>query len=177
MDRTSEPSHLLSAQAADRLRAAEFAAQHPEQCRHWAVALAKAAGDSDDSVAMAAAEALEMLGPPPPSLLPQLVELARASTSKPGDLRGSTDGETAYWSVTLIGRLGPAAAQATDCLTQILNHSIYLPVRERAAWAIARIGTAASSASSALRQAAASGPPRLKRLATQALESIRGMAA
>lgn len=177
MERIPDQSQLSSSEAADRLEAAEFAAKHPVQCRHWALSLAIAAGDSDDSVAMAAAEALEMLGPPPASMLPQLVELARKSTSKPADLRGSSDGETAYWSVTLIGRLGPAAAQATECLTQILNQSIYLPVRERAAWAIARIGTAAASASAALRQAAASGPPRLKRLATQALESIRGMAA
>lgn len=177
MDRIPDPQNLLSANANERLRAAEFASQYPDQCRLWAVPLAKAAGDTNDAVAMAAAEALEMLGAPPPHLLKELVELAQASVSKPIDLRGSTESESAYWAVTLIGRLGPAAAPATECLTKILAQSACLPVRERAAWAIARIGTAAASATSALRQAATSGPPRLKRLATQALESVRGMAA
>ena len=177
MDRTPDPEKLLSANINERLRTAEFASQYPAQCRNWAVELAKAAGDANDAVAMAAAEALEMLGAPPLNLLGQLLELAQSATTKPIDPRGTTEGETAYWAVTLIGRLGPAAAPATDCLTKILTQSAYLPVRERAAWAIARIGTAAASATSALRQAASNGPPRLKRLATQALESVRGMAA
>jgi HEAT repeat protein len=177
MDRIPAISQLQSQQFSDRLGAAEYAAQHPEQCRHLAAALAAAAGDANDSVAMAAAEALEMLGAPPPALLPELLQLAQSSISRPHSLIASADGETAYWAVTLIGRLGPVAAPATECLTQVLNTSIHLPVRERAAWAIARIGTAAASATGALRQAAASGPPRLKRLATQALESVRGMAA
>jgi HEAT repeat protein len=177
MDRIPDPNQLISPEVKTRLTAAEFAAQHPQQCRHWGVELAIAAGDSDDAVAMAAAEALEMLGAPPETLLPSLLRLAEQCCSKPVTLGASAEGETAYWTVTLIGRLGPTAAPATECLTKLLNHSIYLPVRERAAWAIARIGTAAASATTALRQAAASGPPRLKRLATQALESVRGMAA
>lgn len=116
---------------------------------------------------MLAAEALEMLGPPPKSLLPELLKV----------LESHDDGEVAYWTVTLIGRLGPAAAPATGTLTRILAESPYLPVRERAAWALARIGTAAASAAAALLRAAEGGPPRLSRLATQALESVRGMAA
>ena len=108
-----------------------------------------------------------MMGPPAPSTLPVLMNLAGKGH----------DGETVYWAVTLIGRMGPAAARATACLTATLTHSPYLPARERAAWAIARIGTPAQSALEALRKAVETGPPRLSRLATQAIESIRGMAA
>ena len=179
MDRTPNIFQLESPNVAERLQAAEYASRNPDQCCEWAVALTKAAGDSSDAIAMAAAEALEMLGAPPASMLMQLIGLAKTcvNVSLPKKNGTNANSETAYWAVTLIGRLGPKAAPATDCLIEILNQSDYLPVRERATWAISRIGTAASSASSALRHAAAEGPPRLKRLATQALESIRGMAA
>lgn len=167
MDRFPAATALASPNLQDRIAAAEFAATHPEACRPWAVELVIAAGDRSDAVAIAAAEALEMLGPPQQAQLSRLINVA----SENGD------GETAYWAVTLIGRLGPSAAAATGALITALSGSPYLPVRERAAWALARIGTAAESATSALRAAAETGPPRLRRLATQALESVRGMAA
>lgn len=167
MDRLPAVSALSSTNLQERIAAAEFAATHPQACRSWAVDLVIAAGDRSDSVAIAAAEALEMLGPPQVGQLAGLIDVAGKNS----------DGESAYWAVTLIGRLGPAAANATDALVKALTASPYLPVRERAAWALARIGTAAASASAALRNAAENGPPRLRRLATQALESVRGMAA
>lgn len=167
MDRLPSPALFASPNVADRLAAVEFASQNPELCRSLAVPLAIATGDGNSSVAMLAAEALEMLGVPARSQLPELIQL----------IESNRDGETAYWTVTLIGRLGPQAAPATAALTRTLSDSAYLPVRERAAWALARIGTAAASAAAALSSAADSGPPRLSRLATQALESVRGMAA
>jgi HEAT repeat protein len=167
MDRMLSPQMLLQAEQADRLAAAEFAAQHPEQSSACAAALARCAADRSEAIAMHAAEALEMLGPPPRSALADLIELL--------DPRG--EGETTYWAVTLIGRLGPAAGPASHGLVQMLAGSPYLPVRERAAWALGRIGAAAQGSEQTLRTAAEQGPPRLARLATQALESIRGMAA
>jgi HEAT repeat protein len=73
--------------------------------------------------------------------------------------------------------LGPQAAPAVDPLIATLIHSSFLPVRERAAWALSRIGPAAHRAAPALRNLTNSGFPRLSRLAISALESIRGMAA
>lgn len=167
MDRIPDRHQFCASLSADRLAAVEFASQQPDRCGELAVALANATGDQDDSIAMLAAEALEMLGPPPTAVLPELIAI----------LDSCVDGEVAYWTVTLIGRLGPGGAAATEALTRTLTASPYLPVRERAAWALARIGTAAASAAAALRSAADGGPPRLTRLATQALESVRGMAA
>ncbi|WP_164102037.1 HEAT repeat domain-containing protein [Candidatus Laterigemmans baculatus] len=167
MDRIPDRHQFTAPQSTDRRAAVEFAAHQPEQCSRLAVPLVHATGDADDSVAMLAAEALEMLGPPPAAALPELVAV----------LDAAEDGEVVYWAVTLIGRLGPRGAAATESLTRTLSESPYLPVRERAAWALARIGTAAASAAAALRAAADGGPPRLTRLATQALESVRGMAA
>lgn len=167
MDRIPSPALFSSHQLSDRLAAVEYASQHAETCRHLAIPLAICAGDSHSGVAMLAAEALEVLGAPPRNLLTDLIRL----------IETTKNGETAYWTTTLIGRLGPAAAPATSVLVRTLVESQYLPVRERCAWALARIGTAAASAAAALSSAADNGPPRLSRLATQALESVRGMAA
>jgi len=167
MDRIPRLSQFSDPVVATRLAAVEYAAQNATACRSLAVPLARAAGDAEDSVAMAAAEALEMLGPPALGDLPELIQLVNEHS----------DGEIVYWAVTLIGRLGPTAAAGTECLTAALVGSPFLPVRERCAWAIARIGTAAESAIAALNKAAETGPPRLARLATHAIESIRGMAA
>ena len=152
---------------ADHRSVVLFASEHPGCCAHLTLPLVAAAGDADDSVAMMAADCLERFGQPPKQALPELLSL----------LDGDTDGEVAYWAVTLIGRLGPHSATATDALCRQLLDSPFLPVRERAAWALARIGPAAASSVAALCRAADGGPPRLTRLAMQALESVRGMAA
>lgn len=167
MDSIPIHSQFCSPHGPVRWAAVEFASEHPDCCAHLAVPLVTAAGDPSDAVAMLAADALERLGPPPKTALPELLAL----------LRANEDGEMAFWAVTLIGRLGPDAASATEALCEQLLKSPFLPVRERAAWALARIGAAAASSAVALRIAADGGPPRLTRLATQALESVRGMAA
>lgn len=167
MDDNPTRSPIVLPDGADHRAVVAFASEHPGCCAHLALPLVTAAGDADDSVAMLAADCLERFGQPPKQVLPELLSL----------LGRSTDGEVAYWAVTLIGRLGPHAATATECLCGQLLDSPFLPVRERAAWALARIGPAAASAAVALCRAADGGPPRLTRLAMQALESVRGMAA
>lgn len=167
MDRILTAHLLLNGSEAERLSAVEHAARHPEQAGACAAALARCAADANESIAINAAEALEMLGPPPSSVLPELLQ----------QLTPQSEGEMAYWTVTLIGRLGPQASNAAATLAHVLEASPYLPVRERAAWALGRIGSGAKGSEAALRSAAQNGPPRLARLATQALESIRGMAA
>ena len=92
-------------------------------------------------------------------------------------LQSADDGETCYWAATLLGRLGQDAAVAAGALEGCLRESMYLPARERAAWALSQIGPQAAAAVPTLEEAAAAAPPRLQRLATEALAAIREQAA
>jgi HEAT repeat protein len=125
------------------------------------------AGSSDDDVRTWAADALESSVVVHRDEVPALIQL----------LAETSDSEVSYWAATLLGRLGRDAAAAVPCLENCLSRSMYLPARERAAWALCRIGAAAAPAMPSLRSAAIDGPPRLKRLAIEALEAIRGAAA
>ena len=125
------------------------------------------AGSSDDDVRTLAADVLESTVTVQSDEVPALVRL----------LIETSDGEVSYWAATLLGRMGRDAAIAVPSLEHCLSRSLYLPARERAAWALCRIGKAASPAMPTLRSAAMDGPPRLKRLAIEALEAIRGAAA
>ncbi len=138
-----------------------------EDVRGVAVSIANLAGHSNEEIRMWAAEALEAAVMPSPAEAPELSEL----------LLRTEDGEVAYWAATLLGRLGHHAACGVMALEKCLSCSMFLPARERAAWALSQIGVAATPAMPALRQAANQGTPRLKRLAIQALEAIRGVAA
>lgn len=128
-----------------------------------AVALVEACGSGDDSVRQWCAGALEELGPPTTSQIPRLIELA-------GDARL----DVAYWAITLLGRAGDAAARAVATLADVVRNSGETPLRERAAWALGKLGPTAAPAVPALRDAAASDGPRLPRLAKRALEAIVG---
>ena len=152
---------LSSADAAARCEAAEGLARHGEEAGPAAAALARAAGDEDETVREAAVWALEELGPPP---LDQLDQLA--------GLLSSAEADTAYWAATLLGRLEDHAAAAVPALSQALAPSVALPVRERAAWALGKIGPSAAAAREALTAAAGADEPRLSRLAQKALGGI-----
>ncbi len=123
--------------------------------------------DPDDEVSAMASDLLES------SLSPDVNELKALITL----LRSAKDGEMEYWAATCIGRLGPAAADASASLAQCLLDSSFLAARERAAWALSQIGSGAKQAINALRQIGPEDPPRLQRLAATALQSIVGRAA
>jgi HEAT repeat protein len=142
-----------------RRRAAESLARHPEASAA-AVSLVRSCGDSDEEVRQWAAAALEEMGAPSAGDVPAIAELAVA-----------TDADTAYWAATLLGRLGPPAVESVPVLVQVLESDAAPSVRQRAAWALGKIGSAA--AVPALQQAADSADPRLARLAQRACESIR----
>lgn len=130
-------------------------------------AIVRLAGSSDDEVRLWSAEVLESCVVPSPDETPELMAL----------LGETEDSEVCYWAVTMLGRLGRDAEPAVASLEKCLGESLYLPARERAAWALSQIGAAAAPAMPTLRRTALSGPPRLQRLAIQALEAIRGVAA
>lgn len=81
-------------------------------------------------------------------------------------------GDAAYWCVTLLGRIGAGAAGAVDVLATCLERHELLAVRERAAWALGKIGPAAAAARNSLEKAAQITDPRLSRLAKDALDEI-----
>lgn len=120
------------------------------------------AGSSDDEVRMWAAEALETAIKPLPMDIEALIQAL-----DPGD-----DVDICYWAATMLGRLGTEASVAAAALEKCLAESMYLPARERAAWALCQLGPSARSATETLRRTAQDAPPRLKRLATEALRIL-----
>jgi HEAT repeat protein len=122
-----------------------------------------ACGDADDRVREFAVAALEDLGPPLAGDVASLIKLV-----------DSPDALTAYWAITLLGRSGKTAADAVAVLVACVESAADLSVRHRAAWALGKIGPAATAAKGTLKRAAGQGDERLARLAKEALESIGG---
>lgn len=152
----------LSANEADRrVQATEQLAQLGAEARPAAVALVLACGDEEEQVRQWAQSALEGMGPPDVADLGQLTSLVPARSPIVG-----------YWATTLLGRLQERASPATEALAKAVLAGTDISVRQRAAWALGEIGSAAAGAVPALKQAAADPDPRLSRLAQEALERI-----
>ncbi len=160
---TQELTHCDSSR---RLAAVKSLGDNPQD-KPAATLMISMVGDSDDEVRSLACDLLESTIQPTVSEVKELIAI----------LRAAKDGEVEYWAATCIGRLGPAAAEASASLAQCLLDSSCLAARERAAWALSQIGSGARSALNALRQIGPEDPPRLQRLAATALQSILGRAA
>ena len=152
---------LASQEVAVRLRAAEQAAQLAEQAQPLAVALVRVAGDADEEVGNWANAALEELGPPRKEDLQPLAHLL-----------ADCHETVSYWAATLLGRLEAEAAPAVPDLIHVAQQSTSLAVRQRAVWALGRIGPAAAAAVPVLKEATTSHNPRLARLAAEALAAV-----
>jgi HEAT repeat protein len=152
---------LSSADAERRAAAAEQLARAGEAAAAGAAQIVGACGDGDERVREWAVAALEDLGAPPSESIAPLIKLVAAS-----------DPLVAYWATTLLGRSGQDAAHAVAALTVCLDSAADLSVRQRAAWALGKIGPAAKTARPALERAAGQGDERLARLATEALGAI-----
>ena len=150
-------SDLSNADAEVRALAAENLCHAGADAAPAVVELVKACGD-EEAVQIWAVAALEQLDAPP-------VETA-ASLSK---LVEAPDELVAYWAITLLGRLGPAAVDSEGVLVEALLYSQDLAVKERAAWALGKIGAESEPAINALNQAASSEQARLARMAQGAL--------
>ena len=106
--------------------------------------------------------ALEEMGPPQASDVGELAALV-----------GDPGADVAYWAVTLLGRLEAEAAPAVAALGAAVSDAQEMSVRQRAAWALGKIGPPAVPAIDALRRAESDEDPRLARLARQAIERIQ----
>lgn len=154
---------LASASADERADAAEALCRAGEAAALAAVDLVRACGDADERVREWATAALEELGPPSPDATKSLTDLA-----------GAGDPLVAYWAVTLLGRSGAGAASAVTVLAGVVDAAADMAVRQRAAWALGKIGPAAGTARDALTRAAGNSDPRLARLAAEALALVGG---
>lgn len=154
---------LGSADAAERCRAAEELARLGPIAKVASLELAKACADEDRQVREWVVAALEEIGPPPAADLGDLVELLPSEVP-----------DVCYWAVTLLGRLGTEGARAVPELISTLENHSDMVVRQRAAWALGKIGRAAAAGLPALRAAAASDQARLARLADEAIKKIGG---
>jgi HEAT repeat protein len=163
MDVSQATADLKSSDAVVRAAAAEQLAHLEDGAQPAAVPLVLATADADESVRQWATAALESLGPPDPE---QAAELAKLTSDPRLDV--------AYWSVTLLGRLGSDAGNADTVAALIcaLDNHPQSAVRERAAWALGEVGSAAAAALPALQGAQAKTDPRLSRLAKTAIEQI-----
>lgn len=154
---------LNSPDPAERSNAAEQLARLGPEAQAAAVALVRACADEAEPVREWAAGALEELGPPSVSDHGELTFLLRDDNADVG-----------YWAATLLGRLGKEAAMAVSGLAAALSGPADMAVRQRAAWALGRIGPAAAESLDTLRQAAADDDPRLARISRRAIDQIGG---
>ena len=120
------------------------------------------AGSRIDSHRAAAAKALER------SVQPTSVETPALIAA----LADVSDGEISYWAATLLGRLGQQAMEATGALCDCVQKSSFLPARERAAWALLKMGPAASEAIPVLKSVSETAPARLRKLCQNAIGEI-----
>ena len=124
---------LVDPSAGERAAAAERLARLGDQAQAAAVPLVRAAGDASEAVRQWATSALEDLGPPSPRDGAALAALL-----------ADVNQDVAYWAATLLGRL--ASDQFVDPLARVLDPARPMLVRQRACWALEKIGPAARSA-------------------------------
>ncbi len=152
---------LRSDDAGSRQVAAEELATLGPDAAPAAVALVETCAVDDDATRELCAAALEELGCPDSGDRDALAALLSDPL-----------GDVAYWAATLLGRMKGDAAAAVNPLARALVEHPDLAARQRAAWALGKIGPAASAARDALEQAAADSDPRLSRLAQSALDGL-----
>jgi len=162
-DVTSLANSITHGTPEQRLAAAEALARLGAEASPAAVSLVQALEIDDDGLRDWLVAALEELGAPSAADVPALAALlARPAL------------DSAYWAATLLGRLESQAAPAVPQLAAALDQHAESIVRERAAWALGKIGPSAAGARGALETAAKGSNARLARLAGEALSQIGG---
>jgi HEAT repeat protein len=153
----SSPDIVLVGQAAEAL------AKMGPSAKAAAVPLVRTVANSDETVREWVVSALESLEAPHEEDAAALAELVK-----------SNNADVAYWGITLLGRLEGKAAASVPALTLALKENPHPHNRQRAAWALGKIGTPAQSALTALKEAAHGRDPRLARIALLSIEKIGG---
>ncbi|MBI1248574.1 hypothetical protein GC197_12135 [bacterium] len=161
MDASTAIQALSGSDIPKRREAAEACAKNTGLTQAAIVPLCRCCQDEDEQVREWSNAALEESGPPAVDELPALVDLTKAPES------------TAYWAVTLLGRLQSDGAAALPALVTLIEApKTPTEVLNRALWAIGQIGEGDQSVRSALEHAAQSENPRTSRLAVSALAKL-----
>lgn len=123
-------AQLRSAAADERASAAQFFAGLGDSgdAAAAAVPLVEACNDPDEQVRQWADGALENLGPP------RLGDVAALTA-----ILDRNEPNTAYWSATLLGRLGAQAASARPALLKAAAQGKHPNVAKRASWALKKL--------------------------------------
>ncbi len=147
-----------------RQEAAEQLAAIGPRAQPAVVRLVEACADESAEVCERVVHALEAIGPPAP-----------CDTRLLARLLGSGSADVGYWAATLLGRLGEQAAPAVPALAAAVVAPLDDSVRQRAAWALGKIGAPAREALRTLQETAQDdGDSRLGRLARKAMREISG---
>ncbi|MDG2381361.1 MAG: HEAT repeat domain-containing protein [Pirellulaceae bacterium] len=146
----------LNGEAEQRAAAAEALAQLGAGCHAACVPLVRACG-TDEMTREWATAALEEIGAPLVDTIPDLIRLVDNDSPN-----------VAYWAITLLGRSEESAEQACDSLAKLICSDRDLSLRERAVWAVAKIGHQSPTLLDALKTASQSNHERLARLASGA---------
>lgn len=118
---------LLSGDTNSRVAAADTLATMGENALPATCALVESC--ADPALRDLCVGALEELGPPNLEALPKLAELVE-----------NTNETVVYWAATLLGRAGTHSAPYADQLSELTaDNARPTYIRDRAAWALARI--------------------------------------
>ncbi len=145
--------------------AAELLSSLGPDAQPAAVALVRACDDPTEEVREWAAIALDKMGRPSLADLEALASLVAEADDNP---------HVGHWAATLLGRLREDAAPAVTVLASAVSGHSAMPVRERAAWALGKIGPPAAPSLKTLRQATCNPDRRLARIAQRAIAQIGG---
>jgi len=125
------------------------------------VALWRNASDPDERVREQAVATIENAGEPDASASAELSDLVRPDEAP----------DTVYWAITLLGRIGANCPdEAAGTVAEALQKTFAIQVRQRAAWAMSRIGVRNEQIRERLSEAAGAADSRLARLAAAALD-------
>ncbi|QDT62966.1 HEAT repeat domain-containing protein [Calycomorphotria hydatis] len=159
MSLTELVDQLHSSDSTTRRQAAEQLSQFGPDAASASVAIVQEFESADDVSMEFLIAALEESGPPPVDSVSKLAQLCHSAHE-----------ETAYWAITLLGRLESKAAKAAEPIAQNLAPTRPASVRQRAAWALGKIDKFTPVVVEALTKAATDEDARLARLAMRALD-------
>jgi HEAT repeat protein len=117
-------------------------------------------GQSDEEVRAWVSDVLQTVEQAPPEIAQALVGFCE-----------SKHPPVAAWACKLIATLGPAATPLQHAIVKVLDQHAELTVRQQAAQSLSQVPGLSEATIAALKRAAESSDPRLRRLATQTLES------
>ena len=162
MDVATQIQQLQQSDVEQQLHAAEALCAMGEEASPAALTLIDLLASEDERLCEAATAALESCGPPPAAMTGDLAMRLTADNAS-----------CAFWAATLLGRQENQAANAANSLASVVADSAApSEVRQKAAWALSKIGPAARPILPALANVDSASDARLARLIKSAISSI-----